>query len=54
MLVKYVDEAGKTLVHDARSFLGLKELDTVVVQGRIRRDGDNGLSVQASGLFIKK
>lgn len=54
MLVKLVDEAGKTLVQDARSFLGLKELDTVVVQGRVRRDSENSLSVLASGLFIKK
>ena len=50
----FVDDAGKTLVQDARSFLGLKELDTVVVQGRIRRESDNALFVAASGIFVKK
>ena len=54
MLVKFVDDAGKTLAQDPRSLLGLKELNTVVVQGRIRRDSDNGLFVVASGIFIKK
>lgn len=54
ILVKFVDEAGKTLAKDAKAFLGIKELQTVVIQGHIRRDGDNVLSVVASGLFIKK
>ncbi len=54
MLVKFVDEAGKTLDQDAKSFLAVKELDTVVVQGRIRRDADNGVFVIASGVYVKK
>jgi hypothetical protein len=53
LLVKLVDEAGKTLAQDAKSFLAVKELDTVVVQGRIHREGDS-LSVLASGVFVKK
>lgn len=54
VLVKFVDDAGKTLSQDARSFLGLKELNTVVIQGRVLRDEGNSLSVVASGVFIKK
>ena len=51
--MKLVDEAGKTLNQDAKSLLALKELNTLVVQGRIHRDGDR-LSVVASGVYLKK
>jgi hypothetical protein len=51
--VKLVDEAGKTLSQDAKSLLALKELNTVVVEGRIHREGDR-LSLVASGIFVKK
>lgn len=53
LLVKLVDEAGKAFEHDAKTLLALQELNTVVVQGRIQREGDR-LSVVASGLFVKK
>jgi hypothetical protein len=34
--------------------MGLRELQTVVIRGVARRSGDEGISVEASGLFIKK
>ena len=52
--MKFVDDAGKTLTHDARSFLAVKELNTVVVQGRIHRGSDSSVYVIASGIFVKK
>ena len=54
MLVKFVDDTGKTLAQDARSFLALKELNTVVVEGRINRGSDNSFFVVATGIFVKK
>ena len=54
ILVKFVDDAGKTLAQDAKDLLGLKELQTVIIRGRIRQGGDNSISVVAGGLFIKK
>jgi len=52
--VKVVDDAGKTLAIDAKSGLGLKELQTVVVKGKAKRDEAGNLSVSASGIFVKK
>jgi hypothetical protein len=54
VLVKFVDDAGKTLDQEPRSFLGLKELDTVVVQGRVRRESDESIFIVARSLFTKK
>ena len=54
MLVKFIDDAGKTLAQDPRSFLGVKELNTVVVQGQVRRESDGRVFIEANGIFIKK
>lgn len=54
VLIKLVDTAGKTLADDAKQLLDVKELQTVVVKGQTRRDEGNGISVVASGIFIKK
>jgi hypothetical protein len=51
--VKFVDEQGKTLTTDARKLLGLKELQTVVVRGKAKRDDAGNLTVVASGLFVQ-
>jgi hypothetical protein len=53
VLVKFVDEGGKTLEQDAREVLGIKPLQTVVVRGRAKRDGDGNLTVLASGLHVR-
>lgn len=53
VLVKFVDDKGKTLPDDAKTLLGVKELQTVIVRGQAKRDADS-ITVVASGLFIKK
>jgi hypothetical protein len=52
--IKVVDDAGKTLPIDAKTGLGLKELQTVVVRGKAKRDEAGNLSVLATGIFVKK
>jgi hypothetical protein len=49
--VKFVDEQGKTVQQDARKLLGLKELQTVVVQGKAKRDEKGNLTILASGIY---
>lgn len=53
MLVKFVDESGKTLEQDAREILHIEPLQTVVVRGRAKRDADGNLTVLASGLHVR-
>jgi hypothetical protein len=50
--VKFADDKGHTLAVDARELLGIKELQTVVVRGRARRDSAGNLSVVADGLYV--
>jgi hypothetical protein len=52
-LVKVVDQAGQTLAADARKLLGIKELQTVVVRGRAKRDEAGNLTVLADGVFVR-
>ena len=54
LMVQVVDEGGKPLQSDAREMLGLKELQTVVVQGRVQRDADDSIVVLADGIHVKK
>jgi len=51
--IKIVDGQGKTLTHDAKDFLGIEPLQTVVVQGRAKRDADGNLTVLAEGIYIR-
>jgi hypothetical protein len=53
VLVKLVDEHGKTLKQDARKMLGVEPLQTVVVRGKAKRDADGNLSVLAAALHIR-
>ena len=53
-LVKVVDNEGNLVQAEAKSLLGVKELSTVVVQGKAKRDGDGNLTVLASGIFVRK
>src|SRR5262245_50335063 len=43
VLVKFVDESGKTLEQDAKESMNIKELQTVVVRGIARRN-DSGFT----------
>jgi len=51
--VKFVDESGKTLETDARTLLGLKELQSIVVKGKAQRDEAGNLTVLASSVFVQ-
>ena len=52
-MVKVVDASGKTVAVDAKKLLGVKELQTVVVRGRAKRDDAGNLTVLASGIFVR-
>lgn len=54
MLIKVVDENGKLVKADARELLKVKELSTVVIKGKARRDDKGNLTILASGVFVKK
>jgi hypothetical protein len=54
VLVTLLDEkTGQTLKQDAREALKLKELQTVVVQGKARRDSKGNVSIVASRIFVR-
>ena len=53
-MIKFVDEQGKTLQHDAGDLLGVKPLQTVVVRGKAKRDEDGNLTVVATGLYVRR
>jgi hypothetical protein len=53
LLVKLIDDSGKLLPVDARQMLGVKELQTVVIQGTAQRDGAGNVTVLASGFFLR-
>ncbi len=52
-LVTIVDEEGQVIKADARALLDVKELSTVVVKGKAKRDDAGNLTVLASGVYIK-
>lgn len=52
-MVKIVDAKGKPLTTDARKLLGIKELQTVVVRGKAKRDAAGNLTVLADGVFVR-
>jgi hypothetical protein len=54
MVVKFVDEQGKTIAVDSRQLLGINEEETVVVQGIAKRDDEGNVALMASGIFIKR
>ena len=51
--VKIVDEVGRPVVHGARGLLGVKELSTVVVKGKAKRDDQGNLTVSANQVFVR-
>lgn len=51
--VKFVDAAGKPITEDARQWLNLKELATVVVSGTAKRDDQGNLTVAANKIFVR-
>ena len=53
-LVKIVDEGGNLVATDARELLGVKELSTVIINGKAKRDDVGNLTVLANSVYIKK
>lgn len=47
------EEGGQIVKHDAKQIFGLKELETVVVKGKAKRDEGN-LVVHAEGFYVRK
>jgi hypothetical protein len=52
LLVMVTDKNGKTVKKDARQLLGVKELDTVTLIGKLKRDKAGNVSVLASKLYV--
>ena len=53
-LVKVVDDQGEPVKTDARELLGVRELTSVIVQGKAQRDDAGNLTVLATGIYVKK
>lgn len=53
MLVKVVDDAGQLIGADARELLGVGELDTVVIEGKVQKSEDGNAVLLASGVYVK-
>lgn len=53
-VVKVVDAQGKPVSQDARALLGVKELSTVVVRGKAKRDADGNLALLADQVYVKE
>ena len=51
-LIKVVDDTGSVVEEDARKLLGVKELQTVVVRGKAKRDDAGNLTVLATGVYL--
>jgi hypothetical protein len=51
-LVMVVDNEGQLVKQDARELLGVKELDTVYLVGKAKRDKSGNVTVMASKLFV--
>ncbi len=52
LLVLVKDADGKLIKKDARQLLGLKELDTVFIQGKAQRDKAGNVSILASKFYV--
>lgn len=54
VLVMFVDADGKIVKQDARELLGVKELDTLFIQGKAKRDKQGNVTIMASKVFVPK
>jgi hypothetical protein len=52
-LVMFVDDAGKVVKQDARELLGVKELDTVYLVGKAKRDKSGNVTVMAAKVYVE-
>lgn len=51
--VEFVDEQGAVVAADAKTLLGVEELDRVVIRGKARRDESGNITILATGLYLK-
>lgn len=51
--IKFVDAQGRTLDKDARGLVGIKELQTVIVRGKVKKDDAGNLTVLAEQIYLK-
>jgi hypothetical protein len=54
LLVIVTAKDGKVVKKDARQLLGVKELDTVTLVGKVKRDKAGNVSILASKLYVAK
>jgi hypothetical protein len=52
--VKVVDDKGAPVAMDSKKDLALKELQTVVVRGKAKRDEAGNLTILAPAVFVRK
>lgn len=53
IMVKFVDERGKTLQQDAKALLGIEPQKTVIVRGQAKRDDDGNMTILGDALYLK-
>ena len=53
-LVKFVEDNGKLVKHDARDIFGIKELQTVTVKGTAEKDSEGNLTIVATQIHFDK
>ena len=53
ILVQVPDATGEPIAEDAKSMLGLMELDTVVISGKVSKDDNGNVVLLLSQAFIK-
>lgn len=53
-LVKFTGEDGRPLTAGAKDLFEVKELDTVVIKGKAKRDDAGNLTILASGMFVRR
>jgi len=53
VLVMFVDENGKVIKQDPREMFHVKELQTVVIQGKAKRDKAGNVTILASTIHIR-
>jgi hypothetical protein len=54
LLVKLVDQAGQLVKRDARKLLGVRELQTLVVEGTAQRDDAGNVTLLAHQVFVRQ
>jgi hypothetical protein len=54
MTVKFIDDKGQNIPIDAKELFQLKELQTVVVSGELRKTADGSVALLANKMYVRK